>query len=207
MNNPVEGRQKCRKEDPIRSEGEASSDRTAGNLLLHLATNQKSNCAVQFQAVIETLSLEIKRSVRTRQSFAVLLFGLNGLAQINERYGIETGSRAIFRLARVFEHFCRSIDTAVQYRDEEFVIVLPETAFEGADQVALRIREGLANDREEPLISASVGIAIYPDDGRFLPELLQSADQAFIKMSHQKCSPDSSSHGTGLMFRHRSAFV
>jgi diguanylate cyclase (GGDEF)-like protein len=166
MNDPAVSRQKRRMEDAIRSKGEAISDRTAGNPLFHLATSQKSNNALRFQTVIETLSLEIRRSLRTRQSFAVLLFGLNGLAQINERYGIETGSRAILRLARVFEHFCRSIDTAVQYRDEEFVVVLPATALEGADQAALRIREGLANDREEPLISASVGIAIYPDDER-----------------------------------------
>ena len=45
-----------------------------------------------------------------------------------------------------------------------------------------RICERLTNDREEPLLSVSVGIAVYPEDGRAIEILLQTADQALYKM-------------------------
>lgn len=70
--------------------------------------------------------------------------------------------------------------------------------------MALRIREGLANDREEPLISVSVAIALYPEDGRVLRDLLQSADQAFTKMTHQKRNSDTYRNSSAARARHGS---
>jgi diguanylate cyclase (GGDEF)-like protein len=204
MNNPLEGRERRSRDDAIKGEGEEIADRTADNLLRHLATSQALDGVAEYQAVIQALGSEIRRSNRTQRSFAVLLFGLNGMAQINERYGLETGNRALFRLASMFDHFCRSMDTAVRYQDGGFLIVLPETGLKGADQVALRIREGLANDREEPLISVSVGIAVYPENGKVVRDLLQSADQAFTKMRHQKRRTDPYSNSSGARVRHAS---
>src|SRR5439155_11318409 len=59
----------------------------------------------------EVLDMEIKRSERTGREFALLLFDLDGLKQINDRYGHLTGSHAICRVADVLS-FCRDIDTA-----------------------------------------------------------------------------------------------
>jgi diguanylate cyclase (GGDEF)-like protein len=50
----------------------------------------------------EVLGIEIKRSDRTGRAFALLLFDLNGMKQINDRYGHLTGNRALCRLADVF---------------------------------------------------------------------------------------------------------
>jgi diguanylate cyclase (GGDEF)-like protein len=168
VNNPLEVRQRRSRDDAIKSDREAVEDCTAENLLRHLATSQAVDNVAEHQVVIRALGSEIRQSNRTDRSFAVLLFGLNGLAQINDRYGLETGSRALFRLASMFNHFCRFMDTAALYEDGIFLIVLPETGLKGADKVALRIREGLANDREDPLISVSVGIAVYPENGKVL---------------------------------------
>jgi diguanylate cyclase (GGDEF)-like protein len=70
--------------------------------------------------------MEIKRSVRTSREFAVLLFDLDGLKVINDRYGHMTGSQALRRMADVLSLCCRDIDTASRFGGDEFALVLPE---------------------------------------------------------------------------------
>src|SRR5260370_1671732 len=64
-----------------------------------------------YRHLAEVLNMEIKRSGRTGREFALLLFDLDGLKQINDRYGHLTGSHAICRVADVLT-FCPDIDTA-----------------------------------------------------------------------------------------------
>src|SRR6266851_10191162 len=91
-----------------------------------------------YRHLAEVLDMEIKRSERTGREFALLLFDLDGLKQINDRYGHQTGSHALCRVADVLS-FCRDIDTAARYGGDEFAVVLPETGVEAANQVAQRI--------------------------------------------------------------------
>src|SRR5467141_3294823 len=131
------------------------------------------------------LNMEIKRSERTGQEFALLLFDLDGLKQINDRYGHHTGSDAICRVADVLS-FCRDIDTAARYGGDEFAVVLPETGAEAANQVAQRICDSIANDGMGPLLSVSIGVAVYPHDGERIEALLRKADVAMYAMKAKK---------------------
>ena len=81
-----------------------------------------------------------------------------------------------------FRFSCRSIDTAARYGGDEFAVVLPETGIEAANQVAQRICDGVANDGMGPLLSVSVGTAVYPEDGTTIESLLQAADRMLYKM-------------------------
>ncbi len=87
------------------------------------------------------------------------------------------GSRAICRLAEILRIHCRAVDTAARYGGDEFALVLPESHGDEANRVANRIREVLANDGEEPPLSASIGISIYRGDGERIEKLLSQADQ------------------------------
>jgi diguanylate cyclase (GGDEF)-like protein len=113
------------------------------------------------------------------------VFDLDGLKRINDRYGHLTGSHAICRVADVLS-FCRDIDTAARYGGDEFAIVLPETGAEAANQVAQRIRDSIANDGMEPLISVSIGVAVYPRDGERIEALFRAADTAMYSMKAKK---------------------
>jgi diguanylate cyclase (GGDEF)-like protein len=147
--------------------------------------------------LLEALENEIQRSRRTGRQFAVLLFDLDGLKKINDRFGHLTGSRAIKRLGIVLRNSSRSIDTPARYGGDEFAAVLPESGAREAELAAERICEKLAQDGEEPFVSVSVGQAVYPTDGTSIEQLLGAADLALYKMKRR---------GTGKMhLRHLAA--
>ena len=138
-----------------------------------------------YRHLTEVLDMEIKRSERTAREFALLLFDVDGLKQINDRYGHLIGSHALCRVADVLS-FCRDIDTAARYGGDEFAVILPETNSEAANQVAQRICDSIANDGMEPLISVSIGVAVYPHDGERIEALLRKADVAMYTMKARK---------------------
>jgi diguanylate cyclase (GGDEF)-like protein/PAS domain S-box-containing protein len=135
-----------------------------------------------YRHLVEVLDSEIRRSERTKREFAVLLFDLDGLKQINDKYGHMTGSQALCRLADALCIGCRDMDTAARFGGDEFALVLPETDRESADLVAGRIRESFANDGRKPKLSVSVGVALYPKDGEKLDTLMRAADMALYSM-------------------------
>lgn len=138
-----------------------------------------------FRHLAEVLDSEIKRSERTGREFALLLFDLDGLKRINDRYGHMTGSHALCRVADILS-FCRDIDTAARYGGDEFAVVLPETDAEAANLVAERICNSIANDGMSPKLSVSIGIAVYPRDGERIDALLRQADVAMYAMKARK---------------------
>jgi diguanylate cyclase (GGDEF)-like protein/PAS domain S-box-containing protein len=159
-----------------------TAQRASDDHLRHLAATDALTGLANYRRLSEVLESEIKRSERTSRSFAVLLFDLNGMKAINDRYGHLAGNRALCRLADIFRSSCRSIDTAARYGGDEFAIILPETAAGEAHPVGRRICEQMAHDQENPSLSVCVGIAVYPEDGTTIEALFQAADRALYKM-------------------------
>jgi diguanylate cyclase (GGDEF)-like protein/PAS domain S-box-containing protein len=132
--------------------------------------------------LFEVLHAEICRSQRTEREFSLLLLDLDGLKEINDRFGHLAGNRALCRLAQTMTDCCRSVDTAARQGGDEFALVLPETGAAAATLVARRICELLTKDTEEPLLSVSVGVASYPKDAETVGTLLYAADMALYAM-------------------------
>src|ERR1700677_398448 len=135
-----------------------------------------------YRHLVETVDSEIKRSERTAREFALLFLDLDGLKQINDRYGHLVGSQALCRLADVLCICSRKVDTPARFGGDEFGLVLPETGHAPAHLVARRICDNLANDGREPKLSVSIGVAIYPGDGENVDSLLGAADASLYSM-------------------------
>jgi diguanylate cyclase (GGDEF)-like protein len=106
---------------------------------------------------------------------------LDELKAINDKYGHLAGNRALKRLAGVIKEHSRATDLAARYGGDEFAVVLIDADPGMANQIARRVESALRNDREQPALSVSIGIGIYPEDGRTAPELLQAADRQLYK--------------------------
>ncbi|HEY1469959.1 MAG TPA: sensor domain-containing diguanylate cyclase [Candidatus Acidoferrum sp.] len=135
-----------------------------------------------YRRLVEALDAEINRCGRTGRSFAVLFLDLDQLKKINDQWGHLIGSRALCRLADVVRVHCRAIDTATRYGGDEFAVVLPETNAAAARLVASRIRGRLATDNLHPSFSASIGVAVFPQDGETIEALLRAADRELYGM-------------------------
>jgi diguanylate cyclase (GGDEF)-like protein len=141
-----------------------------------------------YRRLIDVLNGEVQRSRRTGRSFSLLLFDLDRLKSINDRYGHLVGSRAICRLAEVLRVNCRTLDTAARYGGDEFAVVLPEARAESAVQVAQRICDRLAGDGEAPRLTVSFGAAVYPQDGDSAEKLFMAADRGLYRMKGRTSS-------------------
>ena len=150
-----------------------------------LAISDALTGLANYRHLIDVLESEIERSGRTGREFSVLLLDLDGLKSVNDRFGHLVGSRALQRLADVLRVHSRSVDTPARYGGDEFALVMPETGASAARRVAARIRERLASQTEQPKITVSVGVAIYPSSGVTAERLLMAADGALYAMKQE----------------------
>lgn len=165
-----------------------TQQRTLEDQLRHQASSDSLTGLANHRRLFEVLHSEICRSKRTEREFSLLLLDLDGLKQINDRFGHSAGNRALCRLAQILTDCCRSVDTAARHGGDEFAIVLPETGMAAATLVARRICDLLAKDAEEPILSVSVGIASYPREADTIGTLLYAADRALYAMKSSKPS-------------------
>jgi diguanylate cyclase (GGDEF)-like protein len=156
---------------------EVSEHRRAEERVKNLAVSDPLTGLANYRQLVEALETEIKRFGRNERPFVLLLLDLDGLKNINDEHGHIVGSRALCRLADMLRLYSREMDTAARYGGDEFVLILPETDAEAARLVAQRISRRLVEDGEEPKISVSIGMAVYPNDGETSNEILGAADR------------------------------
>ncbi len=130
------------------------------------------------------LDAEIYRSTRYGYEFSVIFIDLDHFKQVNDTHGHLMGSKLLWFIGDLIKGHLRLIDYAFRYGGDEFVVLLPQTSKHNALMVVRRLRE-LLNSRiffvKEGLnvkVTASFGIAGFPDDARTRRELLHLADEA-----------------------------
>ncbi len=154
--------------------------------LRHQAFNDSLTGLANHRRLFDVLQSEISRSQRTGREFALLLLDLDGLKDINDKFGHLAGNRALCRLAQILKDCCRTTDTAARHGGDEFAVVLPETSVASASLITRRVCELLAKDAEEPPLAVSVGMATYPREADTIGTLLYAADRALFAMKSQK---------------------
>jgi len=147
-----------------------------------LAVTDSLTGLANYRTLVNAIQNELDRSKRSGRPFAIVLFDLDDLKLVNDKYGHLVGTRAICRLANVLRMHCRSTDTGARYGGDEFALVLPEADGEAAERVSKRVRDKLAAELEIPQITVSAGAAVFPADGDSLEKLLASADRALYRM-------------------------
>ncbi len=126
---------------------------------------------------------EIKRAARFKRNLALIMVDIDHFKSLNDNYGHQTGDEVLKHVAAILRRAVRTHDLPVRYGGEEFALVLPETEFGGAVAVAERIRKSIETDYLEVSgvvlkITASFGVAIFPDCADDMDSLIKAADVA-----------------------------
>ncbi len=134
------------------------------------------------------LDEELDRVRRYRRTLSILFFDLDHLKDVNNRHGHLAGSRVLRELAQLIKDKLRKSDRIFRYGGDEFVVTLPETGTEGALCVAHRLRRMvrshrfLATSGQAVKLTASFGVATFPQDGALQKDLIRAADRAMYRV-------------------------
>jgi diguanylate cyclase (GGDEF)-like protein len=145
------------------------------------------------------LTQQMARAEQSRSKLAVLMFDMNGFKAINDALGHQAGDRALYQVAAVLRSMVRSYDVCVRYGGDEFVAILWECDAENAEERRLEMERAVAatyfegRPGETFPLSASAGIAVFPEDGQTHEELIAVADRRmYQRKAKKKDAPTSS---------------
>jgi diguanylate cyclase (GGDEF)-like protein len=112
------------------------------------------------------------------QRFALLTLDVDRFKEINEAHGHLEGDRLLQEVGRVLRENVRGSDVVARQGGDEFSVLLPEAGEEGATMLAQRIEEALATIEaaDHAPVRASIGVAVFPQDGVTPHDLLEKAD-------------------------------
>jgi diguanylate cyclase (GGDEF)-like protein len=129
------------------------------------------------RAFAERCDYEVRRHARLGHSFAVVALDLDGFKQLNDRFGHDAGDELLRDVAGALREVVRDQDTVARLGGDEFCVLAPETGRSGGERLAARLNRSIARATAGlTAVSASTGVAIYPDDGQSPGEVLRAAD-------------------------------
>ena len=131
----------------------------------------------------DRLSQELKKTQRTGHKLALLFIDLDNFKEVNDTLGHDAGDLLLVEAAQRIANCVRDSDTVARLGGDEFTVILSSIDDPGrVELIAQNILQSLlrpcALGDEVVNISASIGIAMYPDDATSLEELLKDADRA-----------------------------
>ena len=131
----------------------------------------------------DRLRQALARAKRERGLMAVCYIDLDGFKPINDRLGHEAGDRVLVEVTRRIREAVREEDTVARLGGDEFVVLLvglqqPEECVGSLQRLLDRVNQPIQVQGESLSVSASIGVALYPEDEQDADTLLRHADQA-----------------------------
>jgi diguanylate cyclase (GGDEF)-like protein len=119
--------------------------------------------------------------MRNSEPLALIYIDLDRFKKINDRYGHAVGDAVLAKSAQRIRRRLRDQDSFARFGGDEFVVMVRgHAAVSGIDALVTRLSEhlrmGMNVGEHHVAVGASIGVAIFPDDGRTLDELISVAD-------------------------------
>ncbi len=129
--------------------------------------------------LMEMAAYEIARHYRARAPFVVVMLDLDGFKQVNDLHGHEAGDRLLIEVAQALSGALRTQDTIARFGGDEFCVIAPET--DNPRALAEKILSAVASvTAGHRALSTSVGLAVFPDDGTDINDLIHVADERLL---------------------------
>lgn len=169
----------------VRAQKRVSKAKAELNRLRTLAVRDDLTCLYNLRFFNRSLETEHQRASRFGRAYSLIFLDLDGLREVNARRGHLAGGQVLKQVGEFLNGRIRRIDLPARIGGDEFVIICPETAKTAARMVAERLRYGiqrLQDAQGKSLgITASIGVATFPDDGALPDDVLQRADRALYE--------------------------
>ena len=134
------------------------------------------------RAFEEAFETELARAARGKFGIGIVMLDLDGFKRFNDEHGHPAGDTALQRLARALTDATRAIDSVGRVGGEEFAILAPESNTAGTLALAERLRRAVEVEFSGiGGLTASCGVANYPDDGDDRITLVGAADRALYR--------------------------
>jgi diguanylate cyclase (GGDEF)-like protein len=139
----------------------------------------------------ESLEREVSRASRNKTSVAIIIVDIDHFKRFNDTFGHQAGDVLLRGLGDFLNRSTRGQDIACRYGGEEFALVLSDSSLSGALLRAESMRQEIKHLNVQyagqllGAISISMGLAIFPDHGTTISEVLQAADQALYRAKRE----------------------
>ena len=138
----------------------------------------------------DRLQQAIIHADRNENSLAVLFVDLDGFKEVNDLYGHDVGDQLLMKIAEKMQQSLRAEDTLARLGGDEFVAVLvdldsPQACEPILERVLLSVSEPILIDGSLVKVSASIGVALYPNDLSDADLLIRHADQAMYQAKQE----------------------
>lgn len=156
----------------------------------------------------DRLSQNLSLAKTDGSTCGIILIDLNDFKQINEALGHETGDRVLKEIAERFHNFIDSRETLARPGGDEFIFLFPNTNKESIAQKSKEILKLLDKHfiigKSEIAVSGSIGVALYPEHGEDISELMRHADTAMYiakksKQGYNLYDPDTDDTSLGKL--------
>ena len=134
----------------------------------------------------DRLEQAVIRAERSRTSMALMLVDIDDFKLVNDSFGHDAGDKLIKAVGQLISKSLRRADTVARLGGDEFAVIIedinsPEDAISIADNLTTILEHNVRLDDQETYTSASIGIAVYPDDGKDARTILKNADTAMFR--------------------------
>jgi diguanylate cyclase (GGDEF)-like protein len=134
----------------------------------------------------DRLEQSVIRSERSRASMALMLIDIDDFKLVNDSFGHDAGDKLIKAVGDLISKSLRRADTIARLGGDEFAVIIEDIEGSGdaiaiADNLTSILEHNVRLDDQETYTSASIGIAIYPEDGKNARALLKNADTAMFR--------------------------
>jgi diguanylate cyclase (GGDEF)-like protein len=167
---------------------DVTEHRTNAERVFRLAHHDPLTGLANRTLLAERVEDALARARRAGSKLAVLCLDLDGFKAVNDLHGHAVGDSLLREVASRLQRSVRDIDTVARLGGDEFVVlqidpVQPRSARQMADRLVAILAEpcDLGIEDTRPMVTASIGVALFPDDGATVDELLRNADTALYR--------------------------
>jgi diguanylate cyclase (GGDEF)-like protein/PAS domain S-box-containing protein len=155
----------------------------------HLATHDLLTDLPSLRLAKDRMFVAINMARRYKKTVAVMFIDLDGFKAINDTLGHDAGDYVLQQVAQRMLSCVRETDTVARVGGDEFLIIAteiytPENAAQIAEKIIHLVSQPVIFKGKQTVVSTSIGIALFPDHGKDMDQLIKQADEAMYRVKN-----------------------